>query len=256
VWNPDGRGSRAKIGVLTPHLDPVPESEFTTLAPVGVSIHAARVPLGMIGTDGLIVPSVGPDEARAFSEPPQVDDAVSSLMPLVPNTIVYAFTSSSYILGADADLRLKQRLEQRAANTPIVVQTQALVAAITTLGAERVDLIHPPWYTPELDQLGANYFSAQGIEVVHHGPAELRNDYGDIEPEQIYNWVKDHVSDSADLVVIGGSGFRAIGAIAALESALSRPVISANQAAFWLALRKAGLEDDLPEYGQLFQSSV
>ena len=42
-WRPDGVGSIARIGVLTPAFDPVPESEAWAMAPEGVSIHAARV---------------------------------------------------------------------------------------------------------------------------------------------------------------------------------------------------------------------
>ena len=52
MWKPDGAGLRARIGILTPCLDPVPESEFQVLAPESVSIYAARVPLGMVGPDG------------------------------------------------------------------------------------------------------------------------------------------------------------------------------------------------------------
>ena len=47
-WMPDGAGTRAKIGVLTPHMDPVPESEYQAMAPDGVSVHVARVRLGMM----------------------------------------------------------------------------------------------------------------------------------------------------------------------------------------------------------------
>lgn len=256
MWMPDGRGSRAQIGVLTPHLDPVPESEFNALAPEGVSIHAARVPLGMVGPDGEILPSVGPEVARAFSEPPGVDAAVSSLAALKPSAIVYAFTSSSYILGPEADVRLQERLEQRVPGVPVVVQTPALIAALTALGAARVALIHPPWFSPELDRLGVAYFSGQGLDVVQHGPADLRTDYGDITAEQIFEWVKGRVPDSAEAVVIGGGGFRAIGAIAALESALSRAAISANQAAFWFAMRKSGLDDQVHGYGRLLHMSL
>jgi len=43
-WQPDGVGSLARIGILTPDFDPVPESEIWAMAPHGVSIHAARVP--------------------------------------------------------------------------------------------------------------------------------------------------------------------------------------------------------------------
>jgi hypothetical protein len=37
LWEPDGAGWRARIGVLTPHFDGVPESECWTMAPAGVS---------------------------------------------------------------------------------------------------------------------------------------------------------------------------------------------------------------------------
>jgi hypothetical protein len=42
-WQSDGAGALARIGVLTPHFDPVPESELWAMAPPGVSIHASRV---------------------------------------------------------------------------------------------------------------------------------------------------------------------------------------------------------------------
>jgi maleate isomerase len=45
MWQPDGWG-QTRIGVLTPHADIVPESEFSALAPAGISIHATRVFFG------------------------------------------------------------------------------------------------------------------------------------------------------------------------------------------------------------------
>jgi maleate isomerase len=41
--NPDGLGYRARIGLLTPNDDAVPESEFWTMAPKGVSVYVGRV---------------------------------------------------------------------------------------------------------------------------------------------------------------------------------------------------------------------
>ncbi len=256
VWQPDGAGSRARIGVLTPHLDPVPESECQALAPEGVSVHAARVPLGMVGPDGEIVPHIGPDAARAFSEPPEVDNAVASLAPLGPGAIIYAFTSSSYILGSEADAALAARLTKRAGGIPVVLQTAAIVTALRNLSATRIALIHPPWFSDELDSLGAEYFGRQGFEVVHHGPARLRQDFGDIRPEQIFDWAASHTPDDTDALVIGGGGFRAIGAIGALEARLDRPVVTANQAAMWCALRLAGVDDRLAHYGRIFSMGL
>jgi maleate isomerase len=56
-------------------------------------------------------------------------------------------------------------------------------------------------------------------------------------------------------VLIAGNGFRAIGVIAALEEDLSRPVLTGNQAAFWYALRRAGVRADAENYGQVFRKS-
>ena len=252
MWQPDGAGYTARIGVLTVHLDPVPESEFYTMAPAGVSVHAARVPLGIMGPDGQIIPRVDPDVARAFSQPPEVDDAAALLTPLKPNVIIYAFTSSSYILGSKADAQLKARLQNRTGGIPIVIQTPSLVSALRALESEHIALIHPPWFSTELDALGAEYFQKEGFDVVYHGSAQLRSDYGDIEPEQIFQWAKNEVPDNADTVVIGGGGFRAIGAIEALERSLGRPVLSANQASFWCALNVAGVNDEIVGYGQIF----
>jgi maleate isomerase len=50
------------------------------------------------------------------------------------------------------------------------------------------------------------------------------------------------VPKNAEADFIGGNGFRAIGAIRALEDGLSRPILTANQVAFWCALRLSGRE--------------
>jgi hypothetical protein len=38
-WQPDGLGYRARISLLPPNDDAVPESELWTMAPEGVSVH-------------------------------------------------------------------------------------------------------------------------------------------------------------------------------------------------------------------------
>ena len=253
---PDGSATRGRIGILTPHLDPVPESEFQVLAPNGISVHSARVPLGMVGPDGEIIPRVDAEIARAFATQPAIDHVVSLLSAVNPTAIVYAFTSSSYILGPEEDVKLKNRLQLRAKGIPIVIQTSALVAALKSLRSERISLIHPPWFSDELDALGASYFQSQGIEVLEHGQAKLTEEYGDMAPNAIYDWVVEHTPDKAEAVVIGGSGFRAVGAIAAIERKLDRPVLSANQAAFWFALRVSEIPDRLDGYGRIFDEQL
>jgi maleate isomerase len=80
------------------------------------------------------------------------------------------------------------------------------------------------------------YFQGEGFEVVHSGPAALPSDQQAIQPNELYEWVRSQTPNGAEAVFIGGNGFRAIGTIEALEENLDRPILTANQVAFWQAL--------------------
>ena len=251
MWEPDGWGWRARIGVLTPHADIGPESEFQAMAPEGVSIHAARVPLAL-SPSGLNANSFAIERARAFAEPPQVDEAAESLGAAPLSAIAYCFTSSSYVRGADDDLALKARLERRANGIPIVITAMAAVQALRAVGAQRVALIDPPWFAAEVTAKGAGYFSGHGFEIVYAAPAGLPSGQRLVHPGLVYEWAREHVPASADAVFFGGNGFRTAGVIRALEEDLRRPVLTANQVALWHALRLAGIHAPITNYGALF----
>ena len=251
AWEPDGWGSRARIGLLTPHNDIVPEDEFGAMAPSGVAIHVARIPLGW--SSGAEPPPLGLDAVRAFASPPHVDEAAELLAATPISVIAYAFTSSSYLLGLEGDAALKSRLETRSHGIPIVIPCPAVMLALRALRISRLAIVHPPWFPPQLDQLGADYFRKQGCEVVYAAAAVgLPASQSSIEPAQVYEWVRTHVPDNADAVFLGGGGLRAIAAIQALEETLARPVLSANQVLFWHALRLARVDEPIARYGKIF----
>ena len=256
MWRPDGAGWRARIGLLTPHFDPVPETEFQAMAPPGVSIHAARVPLGTFDSDGNFSLERGSGAARAFAEPPHIDNGATLLASIPASVIVCAYTGNSYVLGADGDNALKARLETRTRGIPVVIPMPACCLALRALGACKIALIHPPWFSADLDESGARYFLNRGFEVVHHARAPLRSDFGEVAPAQIYDWARRTVPASAEAVVVGGNGMRTIGAIEALERDFGRPVLSANQVAFWHALHLAGIDASVGDYGRIFAAGL
>jgi maleate isomerase len=104
-----------------------------------------------------------------------------------------------------------------------------------------------------MDQRGVSYFQSQGLDVVYSGPADLPSDQQAIQPDQLYDWVRSHVPKNAEAVFIGGNGFRAIGVIKALEDSLDRAVLTANQVAFWCALRLSGTRAPVKSYGRIFE---
>jgi maleate isomerase len=251
MWQPDG-WARTRIGVLTPHADVWPEAEFGAMAPDGISIHAARIPFGAYKPGGTMDQTIAADPVRAFADPPLVDDAAELLASAPLHAIAYCFTSSSYVRGAADDARLKERLERHTRGIPVVITCAAAVTALVALGVTRVALISPPWFSAEMDQQGGRYFQSQGFEVVHTGPAGLPSDQQAIQPSELYEWVRTHAPKSAEAVFIGGNGFRAIGVIEALEENLGRPILTANQVAFWQVLALSGSREPVVGYGRIF----
>ncbi|GAA0303128.1 hypothetical protein GCM10010302_47050 [Streptomyces polychromogenes] len=257
MWQPDGWDVRVRLGVLTPHADVGPESELRAMAPAGVGLHYARVPFGGMGRGGVMEATIPLAPVRAFAEPPQVDDAAALLAAAPVAAIAYAFTSSSYVIGARGEAYMLARLRERAGGLPVVATCAAAVEALRALGAGRIALVDPPWFDETLNELGRGYYEEAGFEVPYAAPCGLPGGQAQVSPQGLHDWVAGRVGDAAEAVVIGGNGFRAVGAIEALEATLGRPVLTANQVLLWSALRAAGAGTDGVEgYGRLFTEAV
>jgi len=236
-WPADGFGAVARFGVLTPDFDPVPESELWAMAPRGVSIHTARV---------------GAKSGAAFVEAPAIDEAVDHLVRLRPRAILLGYTSSSYALGADADARVRARLEDRARGIRMIFPSLAASAALGELGVQRVSLVHPPWWTETANDQARAYWSAAGFEVVQCVRMQPLRDFTEVAPSEVVDFISARLPREAQAVFIGGNGMRAVGAIKALEARLRKPVISANQIVLYDALRLVGQADRIANYGSIF----
>jgi maleate isomerase len=257
TWMPDGWDASVRIGVLTPHADVGPESEFHAMAPPGVGIHAARVPFGAMAAGGAMDPTIPLAPVRAFAEPPHIDEAAALLAAAPLGAIAVGFTSSSYVLGREGEALMIERLQHRTHGIPVVAACAAAVTGLRTLGATSLALFDPPWFDEELNALGRDYYRSAGLDVVHAASCGLPSEQSRVRPEDLHAWVTDHTPSTAEAVVIGGNGFRAVGAIRALEESLGRPVLTANQALFWAALRAAGTDaTSVSGYGRLFDHGV
>jgi maleate isomerase len=252
MWQADGWEVHTRIGVVTPHADVGPESEIRAMAPETVGVHAARVPFGAMATGGVMDPTIALAPVRAFAEPPHIDDAVGLLAAAPVAAIGIGFTSSAYVTGADAEKDLVDRLQGRSSGVPVVSTCAAAVQALGRLEVDRVAVVDPPWFDAELNLLGVEYFSSQGLDVVFHAPCGLPSNQTSINPPELYDWIRAHTPDAAQGVFVGGNGFRSVGVIAALEQDLGRPVVTANQALLWGMLRAIGARVSPRGYGQLF----
>ena len=85
MWQPDGWG-QIRIGVLTPHADIVPETEFNALTPDGISIHAARIPsVGGLIQFNLHFDGLDVGQKKQYPNSPSFFQYVSNIEQQLPN---------------------------------------------------------------------------------------------------------------------------------------------------------------------------
>jgi maleate isomerase len=186
-----------------------------------------------------------------LAEPPLLEAAADSLAGRQLDVVGYASTSSAYVIGFDNEAILMARLAKRL-GLPVASTCASAVLALRILEVERVALVAPPWFDDELNKLGTAYFRSQGLHVVTSESADLPPAPRRIEPVAVYEWTSRHVPDDAEAVFIGGNGFRAAGAIEALEARLERFVLTSNQVLLWNLLTQAGVDFQVGGYGRLF----
>jgi len=252
MFEPDGWVYRARIGLLVPDGDVGPESEFSAMVPAGVGVNASRFHFPS-GQDAKVAGQIGMTPVEALAAPGPLDDAVRLIARAPVNVIALAFTSTSYVGGDGDDPILAKRLAAVAEGKPIVTTGQAILDALKTLNAKRVMLVDPPWFPPALTDMGRDWLERKGVTVVSAQSASLPTGQGNIHPGGVYRWVRDNTPSDAQAIVVGGNGFRAVGAVRCLEADLKIPVVTGNTALLWSALRTLGVPtNEVTAYGRLF----
>lgn len=251
---PDGWSAPYRVGVVVPHADIGPEAEMQAIAPAGaMTLHSSRLYFAAMRAGGIMDPKIPHEPVVSFTDPPLVDEAVAQLAQAPLDVIALGFTSSAYKLGSVGEQALVDRLSTSSRGMPVISTCQAATRALRALNARSIALVNPPWFDDELDSLGADYFAAEGFDVVHHAPAGLHSAQTSITPAELFDWVKS-VARAADAVFIAGNGQRAVGVIDALEEALGIAVITANQVLLWRSLQAIDADVEFERYGQLLRN--
>ncbi|HTR86354.1 MAG TPA: hypothetical protein VMI56_17870 [Reyranella sp.] len=257
----DNWGWRARIGIFIVGNEAVPEAEWWAMAPPGVSVHAARVT------------SKSPWAAwRADKSGVELSDdlmrGAKQFAAMKLEAVVLAHTTSSVVGGKGWDDATAAALAAViGSNTIATTNGTDTMAALTASKVKRPFLVMPPWYPDDTIKKAMTYYADHGFEPA----GSLRYDPGpgwrDLPPndlyahgmgfaqqiEPLYAQIRAGCPDTADGVLLGGTGFRCVGILEALEQDLKRPAISANQASLWHCLRRAGVHDRIDGYGNLLK---
>jgi len=259
--NRDNWGWQARIGMFIVGNEAVPEAEWWAMLPPNVSVHAARVTAR--------APWARWNADRSGVEPEEdLARGCRQFAAMRLQVVVLGHSSSSILGGKGWDEAVVASLSTRVA-VGTIVTTNGLdsLAALRASGIGRPFLVFPPWFNDATVAAGVGYYRDQGFEAAAHLRYDPGRKWRDVSPsdlypqgmgfeqeiEPLYAQIRSACPQSADGVLIAGTGFRCVGIIEALEQDLKRPVLSANQVSLWHCLRLAGVHAPVAGYGNLLR---
>lgn len=155
--------------------------------------------------------------------------------------------------GQQADFRAE--FAGQAQGAAIALATDATEAALRTVGAKRIGVLAP--MSAENSASAQAYYEAAGFEVPYTTSLRVK------KSEEIIKVTVDQINagfeeiDHADvdtLLHVGGA-LGIVAMIEDLEARFDKPVVSVNAASYWYALRRHGITDPMPGFGQLLMKT-
>jgi maleate cis-trans isomerase len=169
---------------------------------------------------------------------------------------VWACTSGSFVFGWEGAQRQAAELEAHF-GAPASSTSLAFVAALHALGLQRVAVAatYPGTVTAHLVGL----LGDAGFEVVGAGSQGIFTaaEVGTLDEQALIRFVKAGDRTEAQVVLVPDTALHTARSLAALEEAVGKPVLTANQVSVWEALRLAGHDTPPVEgLGTLFATAV
>lgn len=237
-----GLTSRAALGLIVLSIDQTMEYEWRRIVDLpGVTFFESRIPCP-------------PDITPALLMEMQKDIAAGTAL-LLPGldlqVVAFGCTSGTIVIGEQEVFAQIRRVRPGVAcTTPIT----AAMAGLAALGARRIALLTP--YVESVNNLFKAHIEAQGVEISriatfnHAVDAEVAR----IDAETLKRAIlKLGAAPDVDAVFVSCTSLRMCDHTREIEQLLGKPVLASNSAMAWHALRLAGIDDVLPQWGRLFE---
>ncbi|GGR69580.1 maleate cis-trans isomerase [Nocardioides luteus] len=169
-----------------------------------------------------------------------------------PDSVVWACTSGSFVFGPDGAVDQVAAISERV-GVPASSTSIAFLSAARALGLEKVAVAAS--YPEDLAEHFRYFLAAGGLKVVSFGAKGIFTavDVGRLGPEAVIEMALAVDVPEAEAVLIPDTAMHTLTCIDALEEALGKPVLTANQVTIWEGLRLAGASGPLPGLGTLFR---
>jgi len=115
--------------------------------------------------------------------------------------------------------------------------------------------------TPYLDEINtkeAEFLNNKGFSILNIQGLNLTKgvEFGTVTPEYWIKFAQEINDEKADAIFLSCGGIRSTEVIDQIEQKVGKPVITSNQAQMWSCLRRAGVEDKILRFGELFNHQL
>ena len=234
-----GKHHRAKLGFILMSTDLAAESDFFSMAPEGVAVHITRLKTDDYTTKETLLRHIE-----------RMADAASRLQPDVkPDVVCYSCTSGSIVIGEE---RIFSEIRKGAPWAKPMCLVTGVVDALRELGAKTIVVGTP--YLDEINTAEAEFLVGKGFDVLDIQGLNLTTgiEFGRVTPSYWKQFALEIDRPDSDAIFLSCGGIRSLEVVDEIEQLAGKPVITSNQAQFWSCLRRAGIEDRLEGFGQIF----
>jgi len=166
------------------------------------------------------------------------------------DAVAYGCTSGTVVMGFDA---ICARIHAARPGVPCITPITASLDALNGFGAHRLAVLTP--YVDDVNAAIAAYLEARGKSIAGFTSFHIEDNeqMAAVPSEAIFQAALEADRAEADALFISCTAIRAADVVERIEQALGKPVVTANQALFWQALRAAGYRAPVDGYGRLLK---
>lgn len=244
-----------RIGQIVPSSNTTMETEIPAMLrlreqvrPERFTFHSARMRMKHVNKEELAAMDAESDRCALELSDARVD------------VLGYACLVAIMAMGRgyhrQSETRLSAATAANAGPAPVVTSAGALVDALRVMGARRIALVAP--YMVPLTRLVIDYIEHEGVVVSDWRALEIPDNLavGRHDPGRLPEIVAGMKTDDVDAIVLSACvQMPSLPAIARVEAATGKPVVTAAVATTYAMLGALGLEQVVPGAGALLSGA-
>jgi len=181
----------------------------------------------------------------------QLAGAAEKFEQLAPDSVMWACTSASFVGGTEW-ARDQVRAIESACGAPAGGTSLAITEGLRKLEIERVAIMAT--YPAEIADRLRQFLTDEGFDVVNVHALDIISgwDAGRLPANSMKEAIKKADDANAQAIVVPDTAIPTLHYLEEVEAELGKPVVSANQATLWKAVRLAGSPLSPKGFGRLW----